>query len=30
VSKMIIEDNMGALLKVSNEDDGAMFIIDFR
>ena len=30
VSKMIIEDNMGALLKVSNEDDGAVFIIDFR
>jgi len=30
VSKMIIEDNIGAVLKVSNEDSGAMFTIDFR
>lgn len=30
VSKMIIEDNMGAALKVSNIDNGAMFEIDFN
>lgn len=30
VSKMIIEDNMGAKLKASNEDSGAMFTIDFN
>lgn len=30
VSKMIIEDNMGASLKVSNIDNGAMFEIDFN
>ncbi|WP_373035164.1 PAS domain-containing protein [Sulfurimonas sp.] len=30
VSKMIIEDNMGAALKVSNIANGAMFEIDFN
>jgi PAS domain S-box-containing protein len=30
MSKMIIEDNIEAKLKVSNVDDGAMFTIDFR
>ena len=29
ISKMIIEDNMGAKLSVENEKDGALFTIDF-
>ena len=29
MSKMIIEDNMGAELKVFNDNDGAVFVIDF-
>ncbi|MEA1893021.1 MAG: HAMP domain-containing sensor histidine kinase [Campylobacterota bacterium] len=30
MSKMIIEDNMGGSLHVSNGDDGAIFIIDLN
>jgi len=30
MSKMIIENNMGGILKVENRDDGACFIIEFN
>jgi len=30
MSKMIIEDNMGGVLKVSNNEDGAIFVVDLN